>query len=42
MEQIPVSSSTVKSVGYDEASAILRVEFKSGGVYQYFGDGRRG
>ncbi len=29
-----VSSSTLKSVGYDEASKILEVEFKTGKLYQ--------
>ena len=41
MGRIAVSSSTVASVGYDEPSSTLEVEFKSGGVYQYFGVPRR-
>lgn len=35
MERSPVSSSTVVSVGYDEATETLEIEFKSG-VYQYY------
>ena len=37
MDRIPVSSSNVAAVGYDESSSTLEVEFKSGSVYQYFG-----
>ncbi len=37
MERQPVTSSMLASVGYDEASAALEVEFVEGGVYQYFG-----
>lgn len=36
MDRVPVSSSNVASVGYDEASATLEVEFHNGGLYQYF------
>jgi hypothetical protein len=36
MERIPVSSSNVESVGYDEDSGTLEVEFKNGMLYQYF------
>lgn len=36
MERIPVSSSSIESVGYDSNSATLEVEFKNGGVYQYY------
>jgi hypothetical protein len=36
MQRIPVSSSNVDSVGYDEDSGTLEVEFKNGTVYQYF------
>lgn len=36
MQMIPVSSSNLVSVGYDESSMILRVQFNSG-VYDYFG-----
>lgn len=37
MERQRVSSSNVRSVGYDAGSSTLEVEFNSGGVYQYFG-----
>jgi hypothetical protein len=37
MERIPVSSSNLSSIGYDLRSAILEIEFHSGGVYQYSG-----
>lgn len=36
MNRDPVSSSNLQSVGYDEASQTLEVEFKDGVVYQYF------
>jgi hypothetical protein len=36
MERVPVTSSTIVSVGYDAATGTLEVEFKSGDVYQYF------
>ena len=32
---MPVSSSDLKSVGYDEASSTLEVEFLHGGIYEY-------
>jgi hypothetical protein len=32
----PVSSTSLQSVGYDEAKQILEVEFQRGTVYQYF------
>ena len=32
-----VSSSNVRSVGYDEASQTLEVEFHNGGIYHYYG-----
>jgi len=35
MERIPVSSSNLASVGYEEG--VLEVAFKSGSVYQYSG-----
>ena len=35
MQRTPVSSSDLKSVGYDAASNTLEIEFNSGGVYQY-------
>jgi hypothetical protein len=36
MNRIPVSSSNIRSIGYDPQSAVLKVEFTSGDVYQYF------
>jgi hypothetical protein len=36
MERHPMSSSMVISLGYDEASQTLEVEFKTGLVYQYY------
>ena len=36
MQRIPVSSSNIRSIGYDSQSAILEVEFTSGDVYRYF------
>ena len=36
MEKTPVISSNVESVGYDEDSATLEIEFKNGATYQYF------
>lgn len=37
MERIPVSSSSLCSVGYDIDSQTLEIEFNHGGVYQYAG-----
>ncbi len=31
-----VSSTSVKSVGYDAGNRILEIELKNGGIYQYF------
>lgn len=36
MNMIPVSSSNLVAIGYDEASSTLRVEFKTGGNYDYY------
>jgi hypothetical protein len=35
MKRTSVSSSNIRSIGYDEASQTLEVEFKSSGIYQY-------
>jgi hypothetical protein len=35
MERQLVSSSNLKSVGYDPRSRTLEIEFHNGGVYQY-------
>lgn len=34
--RIPVESSNIASIGYDEDSSTLEIEFRNGGVYQYF------
>jgi hypothetical protein len=36
MQRQNVSSSDIKSIGYDRESHILEIEFHSGGIYQYF------
>lgn len=36
MNRIPVSSSSLSSVGYDSQSLTLEIEFRKGSVYQYF------
>jgi hypothetical protein len=36
MQRIAVLSSNLASVGYDEITATLEVEFTSGAIYQYF------
>ena len=36
MQRAPVRSSDLASVGYDEATQILEVEFRDGSLYQYF------
>lgn len=36
MEREPVGSTTILSIGYDQASETLEVEFKNGGTYQYY------
>jgi hypothetical protein len=35
MQRAPVTSSNLSSVGYDQATQTLEIEFHSGGVYQY-------
>lgn len=35
MNMIPVSSSNLRAVGYDGST--LRIQFRSGGVYDYLG-----
>jgi hypothetical protein len=37
MERQIVISSELHSVRYDDATNVLEVEFRTGGVYQYFG-----
>lgn len=36
MERESVTSSNIDSIGYDESSETLEIEFLNGGVYQYF------
>jgi len=36
VRRLPVASSAISSVGYDERSSVLEVEFRSGTVYDYF------
>ena len=37
VEKQTVSSSTVRSIGYDQQTQTLEIEFVSGRVYQYYG-----
>lgn len=37
MKRVPVRSSNIASAGYDQATEMLEIEFKSSGVYQYEG-----
>jgi hypothetical protein len=37
VERQPVKSRILRSVGYDEKTKILEIEFQSGLVYQYLG-----
>ena len=36
MDRVPVSSSTIASIGYDASSMTLEIEFLKGGTCQYF------
>ncbi len=36
MQRVQVSSSNIRSIGYNPQSSVLEVEFTSGDVYQYF------
>ena len=36
MDRESVSSSNIASIGYDETSQTLEIEFLNGGLYQYF------
>lgn len=36
MNRVPVSSSNLSSVGYEEPAQVLEIEFNGGAVYQYF------
>ena len=35
MSRTPITSSNLKSVGYDATSRTLEIEFHSSGIYQY-------
>ncbi len=37
MQRQLVISSSIRAIGYDPAERVLEIEFRSGGVYQYFG-----
>lgn len=37
MQRTPVSSSNLRSVGYDPATRTLEIEFINGRIYQYSG-----
>lgn len=36
MDRQPVESTNIISAGYDAESQIMEIEFKNGGLYQYF------
>ena len=36
MERNQVDSSTILSIGYEPSSETLEIEFKNGGIYQYY------
>lgn len=36
MTLIPVDSTSVQQIGYDEGTQTLHVEFRNGSAYQYF------
>jgi len=37
VQREPVSSSSIASVGYDEASSTLEIEFHNGRIYRFLG-----
>lgn len=37
MNMVPATSTSIRAVGYDPATRTMRVEFLSGGTYDYFG-----
>ena len=37
MERYSVASSNIATIGYDEETETLEVEFLAGSIYQYFG-----
>ena len=36
MDRTPISSSSIASIGYEDDSSTLEIEFNNGSVYQYF------
>ena len=36
MERLPAQSETIRSIGYDAATATLEIEFHERGTYRYF------
>lgn len=36
MEMIPVSSSNISAIGYDDQSATMIIEFKNNSAYEYY------
>ena len=36
IQRQPVNSSDIASIGYDEATETLEIEFKATGIYRYF------
>lgn len=36
MNRAKVVSSNIQAIGYDEGTLVLEVEFKDGGIYEYF------
>lgn len=36
MQRQSVTSSNIASIGYDESAQTLEIEFRDGGIYQYY------
>jgi hypothetical protein len=36
VDRVPVSSTSIASIGYDGASSTLELEYRHGGLYRYF------
>ena len=36
MDRQAIESTSIRSIGYEPINSILEVEFKNGGIYQYF------
>jgi KTSC domain len=36
MDRVPISSSNLAAVGYDQNTQVLEIEFRNGSIYQYF------